>query len=325
MTRLNKYITESGYCSRREADRYIAQGRVTVNGREAVLGDLVGETDMVEVDGERVGRRRKPPVYIACNKPVGVTCTSERSDRTNIVDFLGYKERIFPIGRLDKDSEGLILLTNDGDVVNKILRAGNNNPKEYIVTVDKPITSEFLERMGSGVRILGVTTKPCRIFRTKDTTFVIYLTQGLNRQIRRMCQTLGYKVQRLKRVRVLNISLGSLEPGRWRHLTPEEVREMHALLAQSSGTEEASNEKKVVRATGAKTFRRDGNHSPERRENGSYSDYRRNGRQAKSSSAPSSPDRRSKTSRTAKPEARAARPAAPAKKPAAPAKKGGKR
>ncbi len=248
MRRLNKYITDAGYCSRREADRYIEQGRVTVNGREAALGDMVGDADLVEVDGERVGRRRKPPVYIACNKPVGVTCTSERSDKTNIIDFLGYKERIFPVGRLDKDSEGLILLTNDGDIVNKILRAGNNNPKEYIVTVDKPITQEFLDRMGSGVRILGVVTKPCRIYRTKDTTFVIHLTQGLNRQIRRMCQALDYKVLRLKRVRVLNITLGSLEPGRWRYLTPEEAREMHTLLATSSGTEEASNEKKAARA-----------------------------------------------------------------------------
>ena len=303
MRRLNKYITDAGYCSRREADRYIEQGRVTVNGREASLGDMVADTDVVEVDGERVGRRRKPPVYIACNKPIGVTCTSERSDKTNIIDFLGYKERIFPVGRLDKDSEGLILLTNDGDIVNKILRAGNNNPKEYIVTVDKPITPEFLERMGSGVRILGVTTKPCRIFRTKETTFVIHLTQGLNRQIRRMCQILGYRVLRLKRVKVLNISLGNLEPGRWRHLTPEEAREMHALLAVSSGTEEASNEKKAVRVKSGGNRKalppnrgqkpREENKenkikkstSPRPAKKGAYSDYRRNGKAGKSSSA----------------------------------------
>ncbi|WP_295938524.1 pseudouridine synthase [uncultured Alistipes sp.] len=248
MRRLNKYITDAGYCSRREADTYITQGRVTINGQEAGLGDMVDDTDVVEVDGERVGRRKKLPVYIACHKPIGVTCTSERSDKTNIIDFLGYKERIFPIGRLDKDSEGLILLTNDGDIVNKILRAGNNNPKEYIVTVDKPVTPQFLERMAGGVRILGVTTKPCRIIKKKETSFVIYLTQGLNRQIRRMCQVLGYKVVKLKRVKVLNISLGSLEPGRWRYFTPEETREMHALLAKSSGTEEASDEKKAAKA-----------------------------------------------------------------------------
>lgn len=248
MRRLNKFITDAGYCSRREADRYIEQRRVTVNGRVAVLGDQVSDLDAIEVDGERVGRRKKKPVYIACYKPVGVTSTSERSDKTNIVDFLGYKERIFPVGRLDKDSEGLILLTNDGDVVNKILRAGNNNPKEYIVTVDKPVTTEFLEQMAAGVRILGVTTKPCRVIRKKTATFTIHLTQGLNRQIRRMCQVLDYKVVKLKRVKVLNISLDNLEPGRWRYLTSEEINEMYALLAKSSGTEEASNEKKAGKA-----------------------------------------------------------------------------
>lgn len=270
MKRLNKYITEAGYCSRREADSYISQGRVTVNGREAVLGDMVSDTDTVEVDGERVGRRKKPPVYIVLNKPVGVTCTTERSDRTNIIDFIGYKERIFPVGRLDKDSEGLIILTSDGDIVNRILRAGNNNPKEYVVTVDKPVTEGFLDKMASGVHILGVTTKPCKVFRRNDTTFVIHLTQGLNRQIRRMCQALGYKVVKLKRVKVMNISLGNLETGRWRYLTPEETREMHALLAQSSGTEEASDEKKAAapRPHGQKRA-------------GSYSDYRRRGRDGK--------------------------------------------
>lgn len=260
MKRLNKYLTDAGYCSRREADTYLSQGRVTVNGREAALGEMVGDGDRVEVDGERVGGRKKPPVYIACHKPVGVTCTSEASDKTNIVDFIGYKERIFPVGRLDKDSEGLILLTNDGDIVNKILRAGNNHPKEYIVTVDKPVTTEFIERMAGGVRILGTVTKPCRIVRKKENTFVVYLTQGLNRQIRRMCQVLDYKVVRLKRVKVLNIALGDLEPGRWRYLTAEETRQMHTLLAHSSGTEEASDEKKPVKKTGG------------------YADYRRKGR-----------------------------------------------
>lgn len=270
MKRLNKYITDAGYCSRREADGYIAQGRVTVNGREAALGDMVSDMDLVEVDGERVGCRKKAPVYIVCNKPVGVTCTTEKSDRTNIIDFLGYKERIFPVGRLDKDSEGLIILTNDGDIVNKILRAGNNNPKEYVVTVDKPVTDEFLDRMASGVRILGVTTKPCKIVRKNSTTFIIYLTQGLNRQIRRMCQVSGYKVVKLKRIRVMNISLGNLETGRWRYFTPEETREMHVLLSRSSGTEEASDEKKaaVVKSYGQKKA-------------GSYSQYRKRGKTGK--------------------------------------------
>ena len=263
--RLNKYITDSGYCSRREADRYIAEGRVTVNGIIAELGMDVGSGDLIEVDGERIhGTSSKKPVYIAFNKPIGVTSTTDTTDRTNIVDFIGYKERIFPVGRLDKDSEGLIILTNNGDIVNKILRAGNNNPKEYIVTVDKPMTGEFLSRMGKGVRILGVTTKPCRIVKKNETTFVIYLTQGLNRQIRRMCQALDYKVTSLKRVRVINIALGSLEPGRWRYFTPEEEREMQAILAASSGTEEASNEKKATSGPHTK---------------GSFSDYRRKGRQ----------------------------------------------
>ncbi|MCC8035898.1 MAG: pseudouridine synthase [Rikenellaceae bacterium] len=286
MKRINKYITDAGYCSRREADAYIAQGRVTINGREAVLGDMVGDMDSVEVDGERVGRRKKPPIYIACNKPVGVTCTSERSDKSNIIDFLGYKERIFPVGRLDKDSEGLILLTNDGDIVNKILRAGNNNPKEYIVTVDKPVTESFLKEMAAGVKILGVRTKPCRIFKKNNTTFVIHLTQGLNRQIRRMCQALGYRVVRLKRIRVINITLGSLEPGRWRYLTPEEVREMHMLLAGSSGTEEASDLKKAVKIRGYAEKKK-----------GSFSQYRERGNTGTRRSGNSRPRNRRKSTK----------------------------
>ena len=290
--RLNKYITDAGYCSRRQADAYIAQGRVTVNGVEAKLGQAVSAGDMVEVDGERVGgRKAKKSVYIILNKPVGITCTTDTSDRTNIVDFINYKERIFPVGRLDKDSNGLIILTNNGDIVNKILRAGNNNPKEYIVTVDKPITDGFLAEMAGGVRILGVTTKPCRIIRNNPTTFTIFLTQGLNRQIRRMCQALGYKVTSLKRVRVMNLTLGSLEVGRWRYLTQQEEAEMLALLAKSSGTEEASNEIKAQapsrqghghgtkRSTGAKGK---GGHQTGRKptassKTGGYSDYRKRG------------------------------------------------
>lgn len=265
MKRINKFITDAGYCSRREADRYIEQGRVTINGEDAAIGSMVGDADRVEVDGELVRPKKKnKAVYIVCNKPVGVTCTTDQCDKTNIVDYIGYKERIFPVGRLDKDSEGLIILTNDGDIVNKILRAGNNNPKEYVVTVDKPVTEGFLNQMGKGVRILGVMTKPCKIFRKNDTTFVIHLTQGLNRQIRRMCQALGYKVKSLKRIKVMNISLDGLETGRWRHFTPEEVREMHLLLASSSGTEEASNESKTKQA---KPFTK--------KSGSSFSEYRR--------------------------------------------------
>lgn len=248
MRRINKFITDAGYCSRREADRYIEQKRVMINGKEAKLGDMVSDTDQVEVDGEPVGRKKKRAAYIILNKPVGVTCTTDTNDKTNIIDFIGYKERIFPVGRLDKDSEGLIILTNDGDIVNKILRAGNNNPKEYIVTVNKPITSEFIEQMSKGVPILGTITKPCKVVRKNNTTFTIHLTQGLNRQIRRMCEVLGYKVSTLRRIRVMNLTLGNLETGRWRYLTPEETTEMHTLLAASSGTKEASNEKKAKRS-----------------------------------------------------------------------------
>ena len=269
MVRLNKYITDSGYCSRREADTYIAQGRVTVNGADATIGMSVGEGDVVEVDGERVGGKPRRYVYIALNKPVGITCTTDRADKTNIIDFVNYKERIFPVGRLDKDSEGLIILTNNGDIVNKILRAGNNNPKEYIVTVDKPITEHFVRQMSAGVRILGVKTKPCEVIKRNPNTFTIFLTQGLNRQRRRMCEVLGYRVVTLKRLRVMNVTLGTLEAGRWRYFTPQEITEMHRLLASSSGTEEAS-----VRKTAAPKVK---TAAPKSK----YADYRKRGKQAK--------------------------------------------
>lgn len=267
MMRLNKFITDSGYCSRREADTYIAQGRVTVNGIDATIGSSVNEGDLVEVDGERVGRKPKRYVYIAFNKPVGVTCTTDRSDKTNIIDFINYKERIFPVGRLDKDSDGLIILTNNGDIVNKILRAGNNNPKEYIVTVDQPITGAFLKQMSEGVRILGVRTKPCEVIKRGANTFTIFLTQGLNRQIRRMCNALDYKVVSLRRVRVMNIMLGSLEVGNWRYFTQQEVADMHTLLAAASGTEEASEEKKANPQS-----------KPRPKSKSKYSDYRKRGK-----------------------------------------------
>lgn len=221
--RLNKFISETGVCSRREADAWIEAGRVTVNGQRAVLGTQVSDGDAVCVDGRPVGAA-KQHVYIALNKPVGVICTTERDVPGNIVDFVGHRERIFPIGRLDKDSEGLILLTNHGDIVNEILRSENDHEKEYLVSVDRPVTEIFLNGMASGVRILGTVTKPCRISRTGPSTFRIILTQGLNRQIRRMCSFFGYKVVRLKRVRVMNVELGALKTGEWRMLTAAEIK-----------------------------------------------------------------------------------------------------
>ena len=220
--RLNKYISETGACSRREADKWIDAGRVTCNGQVAALGTQVSDGDEVRVDGELIGAKKKQ-IYIALNKPVGITCTTEAHIEDNIVDFVGHPERIFPIGRLDKDSEGLILLTNDGDIVNEILRAENNHEKEYIVRVDRPITDLSLKMMAGGVKIMGELTKPCKVVRIDRESFRMILTQGLNRQIRRMCSALGYKAQRLKRVRIMNIDLGSLGVGQWRYLTDSEL------------------------------------------------------------------------------------------------------
>jgi 23S rRNA pseudouridine2604 synthase len=220
--RLNKFISETGVCSRREADAWIAAGRVTVNGTVAGLGVQVGEGDEVCVDGRRVGAPRRH-VYLALNKPVGVTCTTERHIPGNIVDFVRHRERIFPIGRLDKDSEGLILLTNNGDIVNDILRSENEHEKEYVVTIDRPVTDDFLAGMAAGVPILGTLTKPCRTARVGRHSFRIVLTQGLNRQIRRMCEQFGCKVRRLQRVRVINVTLDGLPVGRWRDLTRAEL------------------------------------------------------------------------------------------------------
>ena len=220
--RLNKYISETGVCSRREADKWIEAGRVTLNGQAASLGTQVAEGDEVRVDGDSIGAKKKQ-VYIALNKPVGIICTTEAHIEDNIIDHVGYPERIFPVGRLDRDSEGLILLTNNGDIVNEILRSENNHEKEYLVTVDRPITDLSLRMMADGVKIMGEVTKPSKVARLNAQSFRIILTQGLNRQIRRMCSALGYKAQRLQRVRIMNIQLGNLQPGQWRHLTPAEV------------------------------------------------------------------------------------------------------
>ncbi len=220
--RLNKYISETGVCSRREADKWIEAGRVTLNGQPASLGTQVADGDEVRVDGDALGVKKKQ-VYIALNKPVGIICTTEAHIEDNIIDHVGFPERIFPVGRLDRDSEGLILLTNNGDIVNEILRSENAHEKEYLVTVDRPITDLSLRMMADGVKIMGELTKPSKVARLNAQSFRIVLTQGLNRQIRRMCSALGYRAQRLQRVRIMNIHLGNLQPGHWRHLTPTEV------------------------------------------------------------------------------------------------------
>ena len=228
--RINKFISETGVCSRREADKWVTQGRVTINGMKAELGSQAELGDDVRVDGRPLGVQKKH-VYIALHKPVGITSTTERHIKGNIVDFVGHKERIFPIGRLDKDSEGLILMTNDGDVVNPILRSEGKHEKEYVVTVDKPVTESFLTGMSRGVHILGSMTLPCKVKRIGTSSFNIILTEGRNRQIRRMCEAFGYKVLRLKRIRIMNILLGDLPKGKWRDLTEDEKR----ILSQEIG------------------------------------------------------------------------------------------
>jgi 23S rRNA pseudouridine2604 synthase len=228
--RLNKYLGESGRWSRRVGDELIESGRVTINGKRAGLGMQVNPGDEVKVDGEVVGTARKleRPVYIALNKPVGITCTTERHIEGNIVDFVGHDERIFPIGRLDKDSEGLILLTNDGDIVNEVLRAEHNHEKQYVVAVDRALDEAFVEHMSAGVKLSDATTKRCKVHKLGPKQFEIILTQGLNRQIRRMCAALGYEVVALKRVRIMHVLLGNLARGRWRNLTPQEVAGLRA-------------------------------------------------------------------------------------------------
>ncbi len=234
-TSLNKYISDTGFCSRREADKYIDDCRVTINGKDAHKGNRVKEGDVVEIDGEPL-KKKKASVYLMLNKPKGVTCTTDQKDKTNIVDFVNYKTRIFPVGRLDKLSEGLIFLTNDGDVVNKILRAGNGHEKEYIVTVDKAIDIGFINSMRSGVRILGTLTNKCFVKQEGDNRFRIILTQGLNRQIRRMCEVLGYRVTSLKRIRIMNITLSGIPPGKWRYFSQPEINSLNEMLQHSSKT-----------------------------------------------------------------------------------------
>lgn len=244
-TRLNKYISESGICSRREADRFIEQGNVFVNGRRAKVGDQVLPGDAVKVNGQSIEPRDEEEIILlALNKPVGIVSTTESSEKNNIVDFVNHSTRIFPIGRLDKDSQGLIFLTNNGDLVNKILRAGNQHEKEYLVTVNKPITEKFIEGLAGGVPILGEMTKKCKVTKESPTIFRITLVQGLNRQIRRMCEYFNYEALKLERVRIMNVSLKGLPVGEWRDLHAHEVAGLLKLIKNSS-SEAAPGAKKT--------------------------------------------------------------------------------
>lgn len=244
--RLNKFISESGICSRREADRYIEAGRVIINKRKAVIGDLVKPNDIVVVNGQQLEPRKgEELIFIALNKPTGITSTTELNVKDNIIQFVNHQQRIFPIGRLDKDSQGLIFLTNNGDLVNKILRAGNNHEKEYIVTVNKPLTEQVITGMAGGVPMLGVTTKKCKIEQINTNVFKIILVQGLNRQIRRMCEHFGYEVIKLERIRIMDISLKGLPTGDWRDLTEPEIKNIYKLIASSSS--ESKQQTKIAK------------------------------------------------------------------------------
>ncbi|CAK7028907.1 23S rRNA pseudouridine(2604) synthase RluF [Morganella morganii] len=250
--RLNKYISESGICSRRDADRYIEQGLVLINGKRAAIGSQVMPGDVVKVNGQLIEAREQDDlVLIALNKPVGIVSTTDEGEKDNIVDFVNHSTRIFPIGRLDKDSQGLIFLTNHGDLVNKILRAGNDHQKEYVVTVNKPITDDFIRGMGAGVPILGTVTKKCKVKQEAPFVFRITLIQGLNRQIRRMCEHFGYEVTKLERVRIMNISLTGIPVGEWRDLTDDELVELFDAI------EKSSSEDKKVKKPATKPQKRD--------------------------------------------------------------------
>ncbi|MGY5848229.1 23S rRNA pseudouridine(2604) synthase RluF [Salegentibacter sp. HM20] len=264
LTRINKFLSEAGYCSRREADKLLDQGRITLNGKVPELGTKVAPGDEVRVDGKLISeaRKKEPDVYLAFNKPVGIVCTTDtRVEKDNIIDYINYPRRIFPIGRLDKPSEGLIFLTSDGDIVNKILRARNNHEKEYIVQVNRPITTDFIKRMANGVPILDTVTRKCEVEKLGKNEFRIILTQGLNRQIRRMCEYLGYEVTALKRIRIMNVNL-DIPVGEYRELTSDELSEINRMINESSKTEEASRLKgeipgiKRTRAAGQQKARK---------------------------------------------------------------------
>ncbi len=248
LIRLNKFISDSGTCSRREADKLIEQGRVLVNGKAPEVGSRVTAKDKVQVDGRTLEHTQEAPVYLLLNKPAGIETTTDLSQKDNIIRFVNYPERIVPVGRLDKDSEGLIILTNDGEIVNKILRTGNKHEKEYVVTVDKAITPDFVSKMSNGVSILNVNTKKCTVVQEGPTKFRIVLTQGMNRQIRRMCEALNYTVQTLQRVRIMHLTLAKLPLGQWRDMTETEIAELQRLVAGSTKTEEGSVGKKRANA-----------------------------------------------------------------------------
>lgn len=236
--RINKFLSQAGFCSRREADKFILDERVTINGIVAKMGEKIDPNDDISVDGERISKKPNKKIYIILNKPKGIVCTTDSGvEKNNIIDYVNHPKRIFPIGRLDKTSEGLIFLTNDGDIVNKILRAKNKHEKEYHVTVDKPITHEFIQQMSKGLPILNTVTRPCEIKRIKDYEFKIILTQGLNRQIRRMCEYLGYRVKKLKRIRIMNIKL-DIPLGEWRYFNDQEFSELKMMLSKSSSVHE---------------------------------------------------------------------------------------
>ena len=240
-TRINKYLSEVGYCSRRAADKLINEGRVTINGVVPEMGTKITKEDEVRVDGELISEPKEKRVYLAFNKPVGIVCTTDtKVEKDNIIDYINYPKRIFPIGRLDKPSEGLIFLTNDGDIVNKILRARNNHEKEYLVTVNKPITNNFIQKMRNGVPILDTVTRKCKVEQIGKNKFKIILTQGLNRQIRRMCEFLDYRVVKLKRTRIMNVSLDT-QVGKWRNLTASEIKEINRLVSASTKTHDSLN------------------------------------------------------------------------------------
>lgn len=296
--RLNKFISESGFCSRREADKLIEQGKVTINDKAPELGTKVMPNDVVKVGGKLISampENKSDRIYIAYNKPIGITCTTERDVRGNIIDAIGHRERIFPIGRLDKPSEGLIFLTSDGDIVNKILRAENAHDKEYIVTVDKPISERFVDRMARGVPILGTITKPCEVSVVSKFVFKIILTQGLNRQIRRMCEYLGYEVTKLKRSRIMSVSLGQLKPGQWRNLNNREMKEINEAVAHSKKTSSVTESQTSKPITAIKRSQTNNTRSDERRSR-SKSPYKyhndtskstpKNGNKAKKTSKP---------------------------------------
>ena len=263
--RLNKFISESGVCSRREADKYIEQGHVMVNGHRAKVGDQVSIKDKVMLNGNLIEAKIGDDfVFLAFNKPVGIISTTEIGVKDSIIDYIGYHERIFPIGRLDKESQGLIFMTNNGDIVNKILRAGNKHEKEYLVTVNKPITDEFILKMGNGVPMLGETTKKCKVVKESVYSFRIVLIQGLNRQIRRMCEYFDYEVVKLERIRIMNISLKGIPLGEWRQLQPDEIAQIMSDIANSSSTEEATIKKTKPQEPRVKTPERESNSSAQR-------------------------------------------------------------